>query len=48
MVQLYTGEFKFDQSLHGQYAPDMKRMAEIGDEGVFALISDSQKQKTWL
>ena len=41
MVQLYTGEFKFDQSLHGQYAPDMKRMAEIGDEGVFALISDS-------
>ena len=38
---VYTGEFKFDQSLHGQYAPDMKRMAEIGDEGVFALISDS-------
>ena len=36
-----TGEFKFDQSLHGHYAPDLKRMAEIGDEGVFALISDS-------
>lgn len=38
---VYTGEFKFDQSLQGHYAPDMKRMAEIGEEGVFALISDS-------
>lgn len=38
---VYTGEFKFDQSLHGHYAPDLKRMAEIGDESVFALISDS-------
>ncbi|MGX0359291.1 ribonuclease J [Staphylococcus epidermidis] len=38
---VYTGEFKFDQSLHEHYAPDLKRMAEIGDEGVFALISDS-------
>jgi len=38
---VYTGEFKFDQSLHGHYAPDLKRMAEIGDEGVFAFISDS-------
>ena len=27
--------------MHGHYAPDLKRMAEIGDEGVFALISDS-------
>lgn len=31
---VYTGEFKFDQSLQGHYAPDMKRMAEIGEEGV--------------
>ncbi|MCU5746756.1 ribonuclease J [Staphylococcus sp. SQ8-PEA] len=38
---VYTGEFKFDQSLHGQYAPDIKKMTEIGEEGVFALISDS-------
>ena len=38
---VYTGEFKFDQSLQGHYAPDLKRMTEIGDEGVFALISDS-------
>ena len=38
---VYTGEFKFDQSLQGHYTPDIKRMAEIGEEGVFALISDS-------
>ncbi|MCY1585853.1 ribonuclease J [Staphylococcus pettenkoferi] len=38
---VYTGEFKFDQSLHGHYEPDLKRMTEIGEEGVFALISDS-------
>lgn len=38
---VYTGEFKFDQSLQGNYAPDLKKMTEIGDEGVFALISDS-------
>ena len=38
---VYTGEFKFDQSLHGHYEPDLKRMTEIGEEGVFALIGDS-------
>ncbi len=38
---VYTGEFKFDQSLQGNYAPDLKRMSEIGENGVFALISDS-------
>lgn len=38
---VYTGEFKFDQSLHGHYAPDMKKMAELGEDGVFALLSDS-------
>ncbi len=38
---VYTGEFKFDQSLQGAYAPDLKKMTEIGDEGVFVLISDS-------
>ncbi|MBH9579904.1 Zn-dependent hydrolase [Staphylococcus felis] len=38
---VYTGEFKFDQSLHGHYAPDLKKMTEIGEAGVFALLSDS-------
>ncbi|MEN3822602.1 MAG: ribonuclease J, partial [Staphylococcus xylosus] len=38
---VYTGEFKFDQSLQGHYAPDLKKMTEIGEAGVFALISDS-------
>lgn len=38
---VYTGEFKFDQSLHGHYAPNLQRMTEIGEKGVFALISDS-------
>ncbi|QUM66080.1 ribonuclease J2 [Staphylococcus delphini] len=38
---VYTGEFKFDQSLHGHYAPDMKKMAELGEDCVFALLSDS-------
>lgn len=38
---VYTGEFKFDQSLHGHYEPDLKKMTEIGDAGVFALLSDS-------
>ena len=43
---VYTGEFKFDQSLRGQYSPDFKRMAEIGEEGVFALVVILQKQKS--
>ncbi|AVP36931.1 ribonuclease J2 [Staphylococcus felis] len=38
---VYTGEFKFDQSLHGHYAPDLKKMTEIGEASVFALLSDS-------
>ncbi|MGK9043886.1 ribonuclease J2 [Mammaliicoccus vitulinus] len=38
---VYTGEFKFDQSLQGAYAPDIAKMTQIGQNGVFALISDS-------
>lgn len=38
---VYTGEFKFDQSLQGAYAPDIAKMTEIGQNGVFTLISDS-------
>jgi ribonuclease J len=39
---VYTGEFKFDQSLSGSYRYNMAKMYEIaGDDGVLALISDS-------
>ncbi|MET3576770.1 ribonuclease J [Bhargavaea ullalensis] len=38
---VHTGEFKFDQSAKGKYRPDMSKMASLGDEGVFILLSDS-------
>ncbi|TDM34587.1 ribonuclease J2 [Macrococcoides canis] len=38
---VYTGEFKFDQSLSGSYRPDITKMGQIGDNGVLMLISDS-------
>jgi len=38
---VYTGEFKFDQSMTGAYAPDITKMGQIGNKGVLMLISDS-------
>lgn len=38
---VYTGDFKFDQSASQSYATDFGRLAEIGREGVLALLSDS-------
>ncbi len=38
---VYTGEFKFDQSVKGPYRPDISKMSMIGENGVLALISDS-------
>ena len=38
---VYTGDFKFDQSASLSYATDFGRLAEIGREGVLALLSDS-------
>ena len=38
---VYTGDFKFDQSANPSYATDFGRLAEIGREGVLALLSDS-------
>ena len=38
---IYTGDFKFDQSASPSYATDFGRLAEIGREGVLALLSDS-------
>ncbi|MHB9782348.1 ribonuclease J [Streptococcus sp. 10F2] len=38
---VYTGDFKFDQAASPAYATDFSRLAEIGKEGVLALLSDS-------
>ena len=36
-----TGDFKFDQAARPYYKTDLGRLAEIGREGVLALLSDS-------
>nr|WP_269092871.1 ribonuclease J [Enterococcus sp. BWR-S5] len=38
---VYTGDFKFDQSAAPMYQTEFGRLAEIGSEGVLALLSDS-------
>lgn len=38
---VYTGDFKFDQAADSFYQTDLSRLAEIGREGVLALLSDS-------
>ena len=43
---VYTGDFKFDQSAAPAYATDFARLAEIGREGVFALLSDSSNSES--
>ena len=41
---VYTGDFKFDQTASESYATDFARLAEIGRDGVLALLSDSAKR----
>ncbi|HCM89206.1 MULTISPECIES: ribonuclease J [Vagococcus] len=43
---VYTGDFKFDQSATDDYKTDFSRLAEIGKEGVFALLSDSSNAES--
>ncbi|WNZ92158.1 ribonuclease J [Streptococcus iniae] len=38
---VYTGDFKFDPAAREFYRTDLGRLAEIGKEGVLALLSDS-------
>ncbi|MEG0256248.1 MAG: ribonuclease J [Vagococcus sp.] len=43
---VYTGDFKFDQSASQSYKTDFARLAEIGKDGVFALLSDSSNAES--
>lgn len=38
---VYTGDFKFDMTVSDAYKTDFSRIVEIGRDGVFALLSDS-------
>ncbi|MGX7087531.1 ribonuclease J [Gemelliphila palaticanis] len=43
---VYTGEFKFDQSVKPEYEADIFEMSKLGKEGVLALLSDSSNANT--
>ena len=38
---VYTGEFKFDQSVSKEYKSDILKISTLGKKGVLALLSDS-------
>lgn len=43
---VYTGEFKFDQSVSKEYQSDMFEISKLGNQGVLALLSDSSNANT--
>lgn len=43
---VYTGDFKFDLTVNDDYATDFGRITDVGEEGVFALLSDSSQSKS--
>lgn len=43
---VYTGEFKFDQSVSNEYKSDILKISTIGQQGVLALLSDSSNADT--
>lgn len=43
---VYTGDFKFDQAAEPAFATDFARLAQIGAEGVLALLSDSSNAES--
>ncbi|MCK8624712.1 ribonuclease J [Apilactobacillus xinyiensis] len=38
---VYTGDFKFDQTVKEEYATNYSALTEVGNKGVLALLSDS-------
>lgn len=40
---IYTGNFKFDQTAQGDYATDYRKIVDLGNESVLALLSDSSE-----
>lgn len=43
---VYTGDFKFDMTVGADYQTDFKRINEIANDGVLALLSESQQAES--
>lgn len=45
---VYTGDFRIDQSTHGQYRSNLLDIAAIGNKNVLALLSDSTNAESYI